>query len=88
MDNDKCYKCNFFLGRLPPKCEAAITTLIAEILSEGLSSVQIKVFANFMVAIGGSMQYIALQKDLNAEFEKQCLDDQDKAKTSLTENNK
>lgn len=68
----------FFLEGLPPKCEATITTLIAEILSEGLSSVQIKVFANFITSIGGMMAYIALQKDLKTEFDSKCLDNQNK----------
>lgn len=78
MDQDKNYKCNFFLEGISPKCESAMTTLIAEILSEGLSSTQIKVFANFMVSIGGTMQYIALQKDLSIEFKEKCLDNQNK----------
>lgn len=78
MEQDKNYKCNFFLQGLSPKCESAIATLIAEILSEGLSTAQINVFANFILTIGDTMSYIASQKDLSIEFKEKCLDNQNK----------
>ncbi|MEZ4357817.1 MAG: hypothetical protein R2876_04210 [Eubacteriales bacterium] len=76
MDQPEYYNCNFFLQGLPLGCEATMTTLIAEILAEGLSSVQIKAFANFFTSIGVAMAYIGFQKDLSTEFKNKCLDNE------------
>ena len=60
-----------FLENFSPNCGANVATAIAEILSDGLTAAQINIFANFIIAIGGTMAYIASQKEFNEDAAKE-----------------
>lgn len=54
-----------FLKGLSPQKGTILAAIIADILTEGLSVVEITNFASFIVLIGDGMAYIASQRELN-----------------------
>lgn len=47
---------------------AILAAVIADILADGLDSVQITVLATFITAVGDSLGYIAAQTELNEQI--------------------
>ncbi len=53
---------------LSPNCGTILSSVIADIIAEGLDPIQIVVVASFITSVTSNMFYIASQMDLNNQI--------------------
>lgn len=53
---------------VPPKGGAILAAIIADILADGLDSVQIALLGAFITTVGDSLVYISAQMELNEQI--------------------